>query len=1200
MNDEPVEIDINLRQNVDTEADKATDAIKRLSAESARLQEDTTKMIGVQQAVVTKLKTEIESLQNAFTNISIDTGDEKAVKWRQETYQQIRALNVELVNQEGILAELETRNNTLTTSKSKLLGEMEAANTAMNNLTLQGKAESDQYKELEAQLYSMGDAYLALNAEHEKIGDARVNLESFAEGLDGVSGSIQTGMEQFGSASEKTEEFAESLKTVEKAQTVVEAGQKAVNETVVETAEKSKKAANETKQWSALNQLLAKTFNISNAAAQKLIATVSLGLGIAISAITALVNKQIDKWKEARRELEEYKQSVASNAASQIANYEKLRSSYNRLGDDIKSKEQFIRDNQDAFKQLGVSINDVNDADSAFIHNTEAFKEAIRQRAIATAAMELAAEQYKKMLIERQKTQEKIDKAMAKSQAIVAATETNTGMSVDNATSGFNPQIKVIPGLTPVTEIEAKKEVDSYLSDAERKYGKAGDDWIKKNVEADDASKRILDGLGLSPIKTKKEKEEKSKKEKTKKDDGTEKLLKLETDIQKDIDANVVAAMEEGRDKKLAVIDADFNARKTLIASRLAEIEKIEKETGVDATEQKNLLSALDASETAKYEAQRKAVEEGSRKAIDEVWRDIDARFQTENERRLSDIDNFYRETTQKAKENGATQAELDAISVSHARDTEIEKQQIALETLDFDTQIALRRAAIQDRRVLLETDREEKILKIQLDAAKKRLEKLKGLEKDGAASAKDIEAATVEVEELSAALENLPAKKIQEVTGYITQSIEGIGDFASAFDDDLGDLTDILGSAASGIANLGMGIMTGNPQQIIQGSVELLKTAGKIINANKEANAEIRQFGIELAQQAIDYSIAVIRALKDIKSETDSIFIDDYSNSLTQGMKGYNSAIEKQAELMAKLSDATVKTGVQKKKFLGITYGTKDVYGNLLANYKKLLNTDDELIDKNGKINRELAETLLQSGKLNDETTKLVEQILSISDAAEEAMAAVESVLSDMVGDLGTQLKSALDDAFASGTDSAAAMKDNVIAMMKDIATQKLFSAVFGSLFSELEDRMKKSYGATGDNDLTDDLDWFMKNYPQLVDSYNAGLSDLQQRIKDAYGVDPFADAGGRTAVNKGIAQASQDSIDELNGRITFLVMKVDGIGTINASMLDMDREQLLTQRAMLGYLETIAENSEFLRKLATIDENIDRMVREGMRMKN
>jgi hypothetical protein len=36
-----------------------------------------------------------------------------------------------------------------------------------------------------------------------------------------------------------------------------------------------------------------------------------------------------------------------------------------------------------------------------------------------------------------------------------------------------------------------------------------------------------------------------------------------------------------------------------------------------------------------------------------------------------------------------------------------------------------------------------------------------------------------------------------------------------------------------------------------------------------------------------------------------------------------------------------------------------------------------------------------------------------------------------------------------------------------------------------------------------------------------------------------------------------------------------------------------------MLGQLETIADNSEFLQKLKRVDENIDRLVREGTYIK-
>ena len=112
---------------------------------------------------------------------------------------------------------------------------------------------------------------------------------------------------------------------------------------------------------------------------------------------------------------------------------------------------------------------------------------------------------------------------------------------------------------------------------------------------------------------------------------------------------------------------------------------------------------------------------DGSRAAIDSVMADIDARFKTQNELRMVEIDRFYAEQTEKARENGATQAELDTISLQHKRDIELEKHHAALETLDFEAQIAIRRAQIEDKDVMLQSQRQEKLLKIQIAAAEKR-----------------------------------------------------------------------------------------------------------------------------------------------------------------------------------------------------------------------------------------------------------------------------------------------------------------------------------------------------------------------------------------------------------------------------------------------------------------------------------------------
>jgi len=495
----------------------------------------------------------------------------------------------------------------------------------------------------------------------------------------------------------------------------------------------------------------------------------------------------------------------------------------------------------------------------------------------------------------------------------------------------------------------------------------------------------------------------------------------------------------------------------------------------------------------------------------------------------------------------------------------------------------------------MLQSSREEKMLQIQISGAQKRLAKLKEIQEAGGDTGKEIEQVTAEIEAMNAELDAMPGKKLQELAGYAQQALAGIGSFASQFDKDLGGLTDMASGAIGGIASLGMGIASGNPQQIIQGAMQLLDVVGKVIAANKQANEEIRKFNLSLAQQAIDYSLAVIRAIKDIKSETDSIFSSSYTNTLTQGMAGYNAAIQKQAELMRSLGSATVKTGVEKKKFLGITYGTRDVYSSLLKTYPALIKAD-------GDLNRELAESLKKSGNLNEQTTQLLDNIIQASDAANEAMQSVESELQNLVGSIGQELKKALDDGFESGTDSAKTMTDNVVKMLRELSTQKLFNAIFGGLFNKLEGRMKDSFAAGGDGDLSDDISWFMKEYVSGVDAYNQGLAQLREELKEQYGVDPFAglvDEQGRQAASQGIAQASQDSIDDLSGRITFIVMKVAEIIDINTEHADISREQLLVQRAMLGHLGVIAENSDFLKRLAGIDENIERLIREGINMK-
>ncbi|MEA4948855.1 MAG: hypothetical protein VB068_04275, partial [Petrimonas sp.] len=655
-----------------------------------------------------------------------------------------------------------------------------------------------------------------------------------------------------------------------------------------------------------------------------------------------------------------------------------------------------------------------------------------------------------------------------------------------------------------------------------------------------------------------------------------------------------ISIMEEGEAKRKAQAELEFKNKLDEISREKVEREKHLKELAkakipvsqeeVDAVEKQAWEQVLLAKK--QYENQIRKIDEETARNYKTIQDEIRLNFETRLNQQLADADSYYNDLAKKAAGNATLIAQIENARVT-------EKQNIrasySLQQLDLEEQIALKRAAIVQKQLRLQTNAEEESLRIQVESAKKRLQKLRDLQNSGTDAADDIALVSAEVDDLNAKLAQMPVKKFQELADYAQQVLSGLGDFAGNIDEDLGKLGDMLSGAVGGAAELGMGIASGNPQQIIQGSLKLLETAGKIIRANKEANEEIRKYNLSLAQHAIDYSIAVIRAIKDVKSETDSLFTDNYTNTLTQGMNGYNAALQKQAELMRQLGTATVKTGVEKKKFLGMTYGTRDVYDNLLKQYPDLIKAD-------GQLNKELAETLLQSGNLSEETKNLVSNIIKAGEAANEAMSAVENELQNLVGGIGSELRKVLDDAFASGTDSGVAMAEKVAEKLKDISSVKLYNAIFGGLYADLEKRMKESYGATGDQDLTDDLDWFMQNYPQLVDQYNEGLSKLQKRIKEVYGTDPFATESGRTATQKGIAQASQDSIDETNGRLT----------NIQGSLLIISERTVHIADLLFSIfapLNRIAENTDRLegieKESKKTRETLEKMERDGINLK-
>ena len=109
--------------------------------------------------------------------------------------------------------------------------------------------------------------------------------------------------------------------------------------------------------------------------------------------------KQALSLKEALNGISEELNSSGNSYGEQVTLVQKLAEKYRVLGGDIKKQEQFLKDYADDINSLGVSVTDLNDAETLFVTSTEAFITSLKLRARATAAMSLAAEEYKKELV---------------------------------------------------------------------------------------------------------------------------------------------------------------------------------------------------------------------------------------------------------------------------------------------------------------------------------------------------------------------------------------------------------------------------------------------------------------------------------------------------------------------------------------------------------------------------------------------------------------------------------------------------------------------------------------------------------------------------------------------------------------------------------------------------------------------------------
>ena len=108
--------------------------------------------------------------------------------------------------------------------------------------------------------------------------------------------------------------------------------------------------------------------------------------------------KQLRSTSEALKAVNEEIMENGGNIAQTRQEYESLRAAWNKLGDDMEKKKEFIDKNKEAFDKLDVSVTNVDDAEKFLVRNSAAFIESLGLRAKAAAAAKISVEKYEEAL----------------------------------------------------------------------------------------------------------------------------------------------------------------------------------------------------------------------------------------------------------------------------------------------------------------------------------------------------------------------------------------------------------------------------------------------------------------------------------------------------------------------------------------------------------------------------------------------------------------------------------------------------------------------------------------------------------------------------------------------------------------------------------------------------------------------------------
>lgn len=433
---------------------KLQEEYKRLSSEAAK---------AFSEARDADYRRYIEAAKNIQSEITLS---EKLINEAQASADQL------LQEEKALKKQKETAEKNVSTQIS-LRTQLRNVREELALLEANGQRGTEAFKKLQQEAGRLTDAIGDATTQARIFSHDNRGLQGMISGLSGVVGAFSAAQGAVALFAGENEDLQKVMLKVQSLMSITIGLQQVANTINKDSAFMLTTVAKAKELLAAATNKLTIALGGSTIAAKALMATLTLGLSVAITVIIAALSKLQSKQAEAKKAQEEFNKKVSEAAGKPVAAYRALQTEWISLSGSLKEREKWVQDNADNFKELGFSVRDAKEAEELLVSNSSKFVEAMMLRAKAAATSELAIEKYKAVI----EAQNKLD---ATPKAYVSKKGTYT--------DGYGVKRKG----TVLEKSDTWKEAEEALTKAEAEYNKL----INLQVSFTQQEKQILAQIG--------------------------------------------------------------------------------------------------------------------------------------------------------------------------------------------------------------------------------------------------------------------------------------------------------------------------------------------------------------------------------------------------------------------------------------------------------------------------------------------------------------------------------------------------------------------------------------------------------------------------------------------------------------------------------------------------------------------------------